>query len=53
MRNNQALYLVIVFVLMVTTLLTGFFIIKSEQSSNCWDQYSTEEQAILNCEVHQ
>jgi len=52
MRNNQVFYLVIVFVLMVTTLLFGFFIIKEGQSS-CWDQYATEEQAILNCEVHE
>lgn len=52
MGNNIPVKLVIIFVLMITSLVYGYFLIKSEQSHNCWDQYTTEVEAIQHCEVH-
>jgi len=38
-------------VAMLGSLLYGFFVIEAGQlPENCWDQYTTEQEAILNCE---
>ena len=39
-----------IFVVMIATLLYGFFFTGVGKIDNCWDKYTTEEQAILNCE---
>jgi hypothetical protein len=35
---------------MFGTLIYGFFFVGAGKMDNCWDQFQTEEQAILNCE---
>jgi hypothetical protein len=35
---------------MVGSLVYGYFLLKEGQKKNCWDMYSTEQEAILNCE---
>lgn len=35
----------------VASLVLGYSLLKDgQQEENCWDKYTTEEQAILNCE---
>jgi len=41
-----------IFLAMVVTLIYGFFFSGVGKVDNCWDKYSTEQEAILNCEVH-
>lgn len=38
---------------MLGSLVYGFFVAKVGQVDNCWDKYSTEQEAILNCEGNQ
>jgi hypothetical protein len=42
-----------IFFLMISTLLYGFFFAGVGKVDNCWDKYSTEQEAILNCEGEQ
>lgn len=35
---------------MAGSLVYGYFLLKDDQKKNCWDMYSTEQEAILNCE---
>ena len=35
---------------MIGALIYGFFFAGVGKVDNCWDKYTTEEQAILNCE---
>jgi hypothetical protein len=39
-------------VLMLGTLIYGFFFAGVGQVENCWDRYQTENEAIVNCERH-
>ena len=39
-------------VAMLGCLTYGYFLLKKDEPVNCWDQYATENEAILNCEVH-
>ena len=39
-------------VLMLGSLIYGFFFAGAGQTKNCWDNYSTEQEAIEHCEVH-
>lgn len=39
-----------IFFAMVVTLIYGFFFAGVGKVDNCWDNYSTEQEAILNCE---
>jgi hypothetical protein len=41
-----------IFLAMIGTLIYGFFFAGVGKVNNCWDNYSTEQEAILNCEVH-
>lgn len=45
---------IVVFALIVTVMLGslvyGFLALKKNEPVNCWDQYQTENEAILNCE---
>ena len=45
---------IVVFALVVAVMLGslayGFFMLKKDEPVNCWDQYATENEAILNCE---
>lgn len=38
------------FIAMIAFLLYGFFAMEIGQMDNCWDNYSTEQEAIMNCE---
>lgn len=39
-------------VLMLGSLVYGFFFAGAGQPDNCWAKYSTEQAAIEHCEVH-
>jgi hypothetical protein len=39
-----------IFFAMIVTLLYGFFFAGVGKVDNCWDKYTTEYDAILNCE---
>jgi hypothetical protein len=39
-----------IIVAMLGFLIYGFFFAGIGKIDNCWDNYTTEEQAILNCE---
>jgi hypothetical protein len=39
-----------IFLIMIGTLIYGFFFTGVGQVENCWDKYTTEVDAILNCE---
>ena len=45
---------IVVFALVVAAMLGslayGFLMLKKDEPVNCWDQYATENEAILNCE---
>jgi hypothetical protein len=41
-----------IFVLMIGTLLYGFFFAGVGQVENCWDKWQTENEAIMHCETH-
>jgi hypothetical protein len=47
---------IVVFALVVAAMLGslvyGFLALKKDEPVNCWDQYQTENEAILHCEVH-
>jgi hypothetical protein len=40
----------LIIVAMLGSLAYGFFYAGVGKVDNCWDRYTTEEQAILNCE---
>lgn len=35
---------------MFGSLAYGYFSLKSDKPKNCWDNYATENEAIINCE---
>ncbi len=37
-------------VAMLGSLVYGFFVLEVGQLDNCWSKYTTEQEAILNCE---
>jgi len=37
---------------MFGSLLYGYFLIRENKPKSCWDLYTTENEAILHCEVH-
>ena len=39
-----------IIILMLGSLIYGFFFAGVGQIDNCWDKYPTEQEAILNCE---
>ena len=39
-----------VVIAMLAALIYGFFVLEAGQMDNCWSKYSTEQEAILNCE---
>jgi ABC-type proline/glycine betaine transport system permease subunit len=39
-----------IFIVMIAFILYGFLGLKIGRIDNCWDNYTTEEQAIINCE---
>lgn len=42
--------IIAIVVSMLGSLIYGFFLLKEDQNQNCWDKYSTEQEAIQNCE---
>jgi hypothetical protein len=42
-----------IFVVMIGMLLYGFLALEIGQIENCWDKYTTEQEAIMNCEGEQ
>lgn len=42
-----------IFLAMIGTLVYGFLFTDVGKVDNCWDNYATEEEAILNCEGEQ
>jgi hypothetical protein len=42
----------LIIVLMLGSLVYGFFLLKNKTPENCWGQYTTEDAAIYNCEKH-
>lgn len=42
--------IVAILIAMFGSLGYGYFLLKDHQTENCWDKYSTEQEAIQNCE---
>lgn len=40
----------VIFIVMIAFILWGFLGLKVGRTDNCWDNYKTEEQAIIHCE---
>lgn len=47
---KELLVFVAIVVAMLGSLLYGFLIVGIGKVDNCWDRYTTEQEAILNCE---
>jgi hypothetical protein len=47
---KEVLVIVAIVVSMVGSLLYGFLVAGIGKIDNCWDKYSTEQEAIQNCE---
>jgi len=41
---------VVLLILFVVSLAVGYSLLKDDQKENCWNKYSTEQEAIENCE---
>lgn len=50
---QEILVFIGIFVVMIGTLLYGFLGLGVGKIENCWDKYSTEQEAISNCEGKQ
>jgi hypothetical protein len=48
--KKEILVFAAIIVAMVGSLVYGFFFAGVGQMNNCWDNYTTEQEAILNCE---
>lgn len=48
--KKEILVFAAIIVAMLGSLVYGFFVVGVGQVTNCWDNYSTEQEAILNCE---
>jgi hypothetical protein len=48
--KQEILVFVAIFALMLGTLIYGFFFTGVGQIDNCWDNYKTEQEAIMACE---
>lgn len=53
---KEILAIVAIVVSMLGSLVYGYFMLKEnqvqKQTENCWDKYTTEHEAIMNCENH-
>jgi len=47
---KEILVISAILVSMLGSLIYGYFMLKADQQDNCWDKYSTEQEAIQNCE---
>lgn len=45
---SKLIYAIVAFFLIVV----GVFAVIASSTSNCWDNYTTEDTAIMACEVH-
>jgi hypothetical protein len=48
--KKEILVFVGIIVAMLGSLVYGFFVVGVGQIENCWDKYTTEYEAIMNCE---
>jgi hypothetical protein len=48
--KQDIIVFVCIFLAMIGTLIYGFFFAGAGKVDNCWDKYSTEAEALLNCE---
>jgi hypothetical protein len=51
--KTDIIVFVSIFLAMIGTLVYGFLFAGVGKVDNCWDNYATEEEAILNCEGEQ
>lgn len=51
--KTDIIVFVSIFLAMIGTLVYGFLFAGVGKVDNCWDNYSTEQEAILNCEGKQ
>jgi len=51
--KTDIIVFVSIFLAMIGTLIYGFFFAGAGQVDNCWDKYTTEQEAIMNCEGEQ
>ncbi len=50
-KRSHVVGIVIAAVVFMITCFYGFLMLKEDQKKdNCWDNYTTEQEAILNCE---
>jgi hypothetical protein len=48
---KELVVIAVIFISMIGSLVYGFLLLKENQNKkNCWEQYVTEQEAILNCE---
>lgn len=50
-RTIDIVVVTIIALSMLGSLVYGFFLLKENQKPDCWSQYSTENEAIQNCET--
>lgn len=48
--KKEILVFAAIVVAMLGSLAYGFLVVGAGKTDNCWDKYSTEKEAILNCE---
>lgn len=51
--KKEILVFAAIFAVMIGMLLYGFFALEIGQIENCWDNYKTEQEAIMACEGKQ
>jgi hypothetical protein len=52
--NDKTVFLLSVLTFVVTLVTISYMIISGNyKEENCWDKYSTEQEAIMNCEGEQ
>ena len=51
--KRDVIAIILIVSALVGSLVYGYFLLKKAEPKNCWDNYSTEQEAILNCEVRE
>jgi len=50
--NDGMFWLIVISSIFIIGTIIGMIVIAHLPKQNCWDLYTTEQQAILHCEVH-
>lgn len=50
MSEKKILTLVIIYGILIISTVLWFIVDSKNKNTNCWDNYTTEQEAIINCE---